>query len=69
MEERNSFGSGICIIEWGEKISNLLPKDYLLINISKNDETLELRDISFIPFGNKYFNLAKEIFENENFIT
>ena len=55
------FDKGICIIEWGEKIQNLLPKNYLKINIEKNDNDINKRIFSFIPYGEKYENLIKEV--------
>ncbi len=55
------FDNGICIIEWGEKIKNLLPKEYLKINIEKDTTDNDLRKISFIPHGEKYENLVKEV--------
>ena len=55
------FDNGICIIEWGEKIKNLLPKEYLKINIEKDTANNDLRKISFIPHGEKYENLVKEV--------
>ena len=57
------FDRGICIIEWGEKIQNLLPKNYLKINIEKNDNDINKRNFSFIPHGEKYENLIKEVFK------
>lgn len=32
------FGKGICIIEWGEKIKDILPKKYIHIHIMRNFE-------------------------------
>lgn len=55
------FDNGICIIEWGEKIQNLLPKEYLKITIEKDDVNNDLRKIFFIPHGEKYENLVKEV--------
>ena len=60
------FGNGICIIEWGEKIKNLLPKNYLKINIEKDENDINKRKISFYPIGEKYENIVKEVLENEN---
>ena len=60
------FGNGICIIEWGEKIKNLLPKNYLKINIEKDASDINLRKISFKPYGERYENIVKEVLENEN---
>lgn len=55
------FDNGICIIEWGEKIQNLLPKNYLKINIEKNENDIDSRKITFIPYGEKYETLVKEV--------
>ena len=57
------FDQGICIIEWGEKIQNLLPKNYLKIEIIKDKEDENLRKIIFTPFGERYENLIKEVKE------
>ena len=57
------FDNGICIIEWGEKIKNLLPKNYLKINIEKDANDINKRTISFIPFGERYENIVKEVLE------
>ena len=60
------FENGICIIEWGEKIKNLLPKNYLKINIEKDVDDINKRKISFMPIGEKYENIVKEVLEDEN---
>lgn len=39
------FLKGICIIEWGEIIEDILPKDYIKINIEKDENDLEKRII------------------------
>lgn len=42
------FEKGICIIEWGEMISNVLPKDYIHIVFHKDelDENIRVLDIT-----------------------
>lgn len=55
------FAKGICVIEWGEKIRNLLPNEYLEIVFEHDDEDLNSRKITFIPRGEKYEKLAKEV--------
>lgn len=30
------FNNGLCLIEWGEKIKEILPKNTIYVNISKN---------------------------------
>lgn len=50
------LSNGICIIEWGEIIKEALPKDYLKIEFTKVPEHENNREISIIPYGNR-FNL------------
>lgn len=54
------FEKGICIVEWGEKIRNLLPPEYLEIVISRN-ESEEERHIEFKPKGKRYEAIVKEV--------
>ena len=37
------FSKGICIIEWGEIIEEVLPKHYIKINIKKDENDFEKR--------------------------
>ena len=46
------FSSGICIIEWGEKIEEALPPSYLKISFSRNYENESIRNIIIENFGN-----------------
>ena len=57
------YDKGICIIEWGEKIRNLLPKEYLEIVISRNGNDISSRRITFNPVGEKYEHLVKEVMQ------
>ena len=40
------FSNGICLIEWGEMIEDILPKPYTKIIFSKNAEDTNLRELS-----------------------
>ena len=51
------FTQGICLIEWGEMIEDILPPDYIKITFKKNDENEEYRELQIEPFGEKYINL------------
>lgn len=53
------YDKGICIIEWGEKIKNLLPKEFLEIIISK--ENNDSRHITFKPIGKRYEKIVEEV--------
>ena len=60
------YDKGICIIEWGEKIKDLLPKNFLEIKIQKNNEDINSRTFTFIPHGNRYEKIVEEVFKNED---
>lgn len=55
------FSQGISIIEWGNRIQDVLPKEYLEINIQKEDENIDIRNFLFTPKGERYENLVKEV--------
>lgn len=55
------FDKGICIIEWGERIRNLLPTQYLEIIINHAEYEINARNITFLPRGEKYENITKEV--------
>ena len=48
------FEKGICIIEWGEIIQDILPKDYIKISFSRNNENENIRNLTIETFGTKY---------------
>ena len=39
------FSKGICIIEWGEMIEDILPKPYTKITFSKNNDDVNYREL------------------------
>ena len=39
------FSKGICIIEWGEMIENILPKPYTKITFSKSNDDVNYREL------------------------
>ncbi len=39
------FENGICIIEWGEQIEEILPKRYTKITFSKSEENENYREL------------------------
>ena len=39
------FSKGICLIEWGEMIENILPKPYTKITFRKNENNPEFREL------------------------
>lgn len=55
------FEKGICVIEWGDKISDVIPKDALIIKIEKDVDDINKRTICFNSSSNRYDNLIKEV--------
>lgn len=55
------FGEGVSLIEWANYIEELIPNEYLYINIKKMPEKGEnFRKITIESYGSKY-DYAKEI--------
>lgn len=48
------FSQGICIIEWGEIISDALPNEYIQINFEKSSKNDDFRLLKINTVGNKY---------------
>ena len=58
------FEKGICLIEWGEMISDVLPKDYIHINIFKDDVDENIRIFEFaVNENSKYINILNKLKE------
>ena len=55
------FSNGICIIEWGEQIEEILPKNYLKISFSKDNTNENIRMLDFKPYGGRFENIIKNI--------
>ena len=45
------FSNGVCIIEWGEKIEEILPESYLKISFTRNFEDSNTRTLNIESFG------------------
>lgn len=56
------FPKGICIIEWGEKISDFLPKEFLHICFKRDYTNNTTRILNITSYGLKYENILKEVF-------
>lgn len=54
------FENGICLIEWGELIENILPENYLKIDFQKGDDE-NTRILNFIPHGEKFETIVERI--------
>ena len=56
------FDRGICLIEWGEMIEDILPKDYIKITIEKNEQDENERILKIETFGEKFADVNFEKF-------
>ena len=54
------FEKGICIIEWGELIENLLPKEYIKISFLKDNTDENVRILNVETFGENFDNYFME---------
>ena len=63
--EEYFYGEGLTVIEWAEKIEQLLTKEHLKIEIKFMDRYQ--RTISFISQGNRFDKFLKELSIIENF--
>lgn len=63
--EEYFYGEGLTVIEWAEKIEQLLPKEHLKIEIKFKDRYQ--RTISFIPQGDRFNKFLEELNRIENF--
>ena len=48
------FNKGICIIEWGEMIENIIPNEYIKISFSKDLENENSRNLHIQTFSKKF---------------
>ena len=55
------FSNGICIIEWGEMLESILPKNYIKITFSKDENNDSIRYLNFSTHSDKLKKLLKEI--------
>ena len=51
------FEKGACIIEWGELLENILPKNYIKINFSRDMENENVRNIKIECIGNEKLDI------------
>ena len=55
------FTKGICLIEWGELIECILPKEYLKISFSKDFEYENKRILNIETHGEKFKKILEDI--------
>ncbi|MBR4261156.1 MAG: tRNA (adenosine(37)-N6)-threonylcarbamoyltransferase complex ATPase subunit type 1 TsaE [Clostridia bacterium] len=55
------LNNGICIIEWGEIIEDVLPNDYIKINFTKDAENENYRTLELIANGTNSQNILNQL--------
>ncbi|OLR64411.1 tRNA (adenosine(37)-N6)-threonylcarbamoyltransferase complex ATPase subunit type 1 TsaE [Peptoniphilus porci] len=55
------YSDGVTIVEWAEKIKDVLPEEYIEINISSREDKREL-EINFI--GSRFKKLKEKLYES-----
>jgi tRNA threonylcarbamoyladenosine biosynthesis protein TsaE len=45
------YGNGVVVIEWGDKVSDMLPNNYIKVVIEKSECTIDERKITFYFIG------------------
>ena len=61
LAEMSILRNGICIIEWGELIEEILPKEYLKISFLRDLENENLRILNITPFGDRFKNILERV--------
>ncbi len=56
---RYFYGDGVSVVEWADKITGLLPKEFLRIDLSVKEKNV--RNIRIYPRGRRYKNLLERI--------
>lgn len=54
------YGNGVCIIEWADKIEQMIPKERIVIDIQKGNNVDE-RILNISGYGDRFFELVKEL--------
>lgn len=55
------FGFGVTVIEWGDKMPEFLPEDYLTIEFHRSPLEESVRTLEAVPRGGRGLELAKKI--------
>ena len=61
------FVHGICVIEWGELIENILPPNYIKIKFTKDNHDENTRHLEFISYGERLDSIINSIILKDDF--
>ena len=60
------FEKGICLIEWGEILQNILPKEYIHITFKKDNNNENKRILELTAHGERYEKILENFKEELN---
>lgn len=55
------FTNGICVIEWGELIEDILPNNYIKISFTKDENDMSIRYLDIKAYGERLEEVVKEL--------
>lgn len=55
------FSKGICVIEWGEIIEQIVPKEHIKITFERNFEKENVRTLNIEAYGKKYEEIISKL--------
>ncbi|ABO51392.1 protein of unknown function UPF0079 [Desulforamulus reducens MI-1] len=59
--EEYFYGHGVCLIEWAQRVRDVLPQERLDINLIREANAESVRIVYFEPAGNRYQQLVEEL--------
>lgn len=59
--EEYFYGDGVTLIEWAEKVPELLPRERLEISFGRAADGSDRRELSLTPIGERYRRLVEEL--------
>lgn len=55
------FSKGICVIEWGEIIEQIVPKEHIKITFERNFENENVRTLNIEAYGKRYEEIISKL--------
>ena len=55
------FAKGICVIEWGEIIEQIVPKEHIKITFERNFENENVRTLNIEAYGKSYEEIISKL--------
>lgn len=59
--EEYFYGDGVCLVEWAERVEEVLPQERLDIRLTRDESSEEIRQIHFMPKGEHFRQLVEEL--------